>query len=252
VNNSTAPLELEDFCQMTVVSAVNVTSTTTYSAGSGSATTTYITFGNGSTSTVVSTPNSAATASTATVTLTEYLNINGTMGGQATAGIPANSQVTASCTMPTAQLGHETEGSIAEGGLHVKLVDSADSYPAGTVAGFSFEGTWSHYNVTFQQVGVGACPFLGEPWAVTIGNTTKVQPTGTALPLNDEGPIQGTNNTNISTISFTLPSGSYQYQIHPSSEFFTPSSGILNVNATSNTVVKIEYTGHGCISTSTK
>ncbi|MDA4117981.1 MAG: hypothetical protein OK455_06520, partial [Thaumarchaeota archaeon] len=107
------------------------------------------------------------------------------------------------------------------------------------------------YNVTFQQVGAGACPFLGEPWAVTIGNTTMVQPAGTALPINDGGPLSATNNTNISNIYFSLPPGSYQYQVHPSSVFFTPSSGTLSVNATSNIVVKIAYTGHGCIATTT-
>ncbi len=93
---------------------------------------------------MVSTPNSAATASTAIVTLTEYLNINGTISGPAATGIPADSQATASCTMPTTQLGHETEGSIADGGLEVKIIDSVDSYPAGTEIHFSFEGTWSH------------------------------------------------------------------------------------------------------------
>jgi len=108
------------------------------------------------------------------------------------------------------------------------------------------------YNVTFQQVGAGACPFLGEPWAVTIGNTTEVRPVGTTLPLNDGGPVQGTNDTNISTISFSLPPGTYQYQVHPSFEFFTPSSGTLNVTATSSITVNIAYTGHGCITTSKK
>lgn len=143
VNNSTASLELED-CQMTVVVSVNVT-TTTYTASSELATTTYITFENGSISTVVSTPSSSvAAASTVTQTVTAVSNVNGTMGGPATAGIPANSQAAATCTMPTAQLGNETQGSIADGVFQAKLVDSAYGYPAGTEMTFGFEGTWSH------------------------------------------------------------------------------------------------------------
>jgi hypothetical protein len=108
------------------------------------------------------------------------------------------------------------------------------------------------HNVTFIQVGVGACPFLGEPWAVTVGNTTKVQPAGTTLPLDDGGPLFGTYDTNISTISFSLPPGIYQYQIHPSFNFFAPNSGTLNVNATSNIVMQIAYGGHGCVTTTSK
>jgi hypothetical protein len=143
VNNSTATLELED-CQMTVAVSVNVV-TDTYTASSELTTTTYITLGNGSISTVVSTPSSSiAAASTVTQTVTAVSYFNGTMGGPATVGIPANSQTAATCTMLTTQLGYETQGSTADGVLQVKLVDSAYSYPAGTEMTFGFEGTWSH------------------------------------------------------------------------------------------------------------
>jgi hypothetical protein len=30
------------------------------------------------------------------------------------------------------------------------------------------------YGVTFEQVGVGECPFYGKPWSVTIGDKTQV------------------------------------------------------------------------------
>jgi hypothetical protein len=143
VNNSTTPLELET-CDVQGIASVNLT-TTTYTASTELTTTTYIAFGNGSTSTVTSAPSSfIASASTVTETVTEYLNVNGTVGGPATAGIPANSQVTATCTVPTTQFASQAEGSVFSGGFHVKLVDSAESYPAGTEAGFGFEGTWSH------------------------------------------------------------------------------------------------------------
>lgn len=82
-----------------------------------------------------------------TATVTEYSNVNGTIGGPATAGIPANSQVAATCTVPTAQLAHETRGSwpsdLAQGGFTAKLVDSWSGYPAGTKTSIPFESTWS-------------------------------------------------------------------------------------------------------------
>jgi len=143
VNTSTTPLELEA-CDVQGIASVNLT-TTTYAARSESTPTTYIAFGNGSTSTVISTPSSSiASASTVTETVTEYLDVNGTLGGPATAGIPANSEVDATCTVPTTQFAPQTEGSLASGGFMVKLVDSADGSPAGSEAGFSFEATWSH------------------------------------------------------------------------------------------------------------
>ena len=69
--------------------------------------------------------------------------VNGTIGGAATAGIPSNSQVSATCSIPTSELAHQTKGSTASGSFIVKLVDSWYSFPAGTEAGFGFEGTWS-------------------------------------------------------------------------------------------------------------
>jgi hypothetical protein len=141
-NDSPAPLQLES-CDM--LGIANVTTTTvTYSASTEQATTTYVTFGNGSTYTVVSTPsNTIVVASAAAQTVTEYLNVNGTIGGPGAAGIPADSQVTATCTVPVAQFAYQTEGSLASGGFRVMLVGSADSYPAGTETSVGFQGTWS-------------------------------------------------------------------------------------------------------------
>jgi hypothetical protein len=142
VNNSTASLELLG-CQMQVIGS-EVTSTTFSAAGSESTITTYVTFANGSISTSVSTPtNYNASASAIIQTITEYLDINGTIGGPATAGIPASSQVTMTCTFPTTQLTQQPTGSQASGVVWVKLASSGDSYPAGTQTGFSFGGVWS-------------------------------------------------------------------------------------------------------------
>ena len=75
--------------------------------------------------------------------VTEVAAANGTMGGPATTGIGANSQVSGTCTVPTSQLSHQASGSAADGGFEVKLADRYYSYPAGSDASFGFEGTWS-------------------------------------------------------------------------------------------------------------
>ena len=69
--------------------------------------------------------------------------VNGTIGGAATTGIPANSQVAATCTISTAQLAQYTQGSAINGSFEVKLVNSSYPFPAGTETYFSFDGTWS-------------------------------------------------------------------------------------------------------------
>lgn len=117
VNNSTTPLQLED-CQVSVVIGVNDTGVT------------YIT-------------TSQSSTGTATLTVTTDNNFNGTVGGPATAGIPANSQVAATCALPTTELAHEPSGSSSEGLFQAKIVDSVGPYSAGTETNFNFEGTWS-------------------------------------------------------------------------------------------------------------
>jgi len=142
VNESPTAIELEA-CHVAGIGGVNVT-TTTYTASSELTTTTYIAFANGSTSTVISTRSSSiAAASTVTDTVTEYLNVNGTVGGPDTVDIPVNSEVPATCAVPTAQFVLQTLGSVASGGFTVKFLDSVDSYSAGTETNISFEGTWS-------------------------------------------------------------------------------------------------------------
>jgi hypothetical protein len=76
-------------------------------------------------------------------TYTTVDSVNGTMGGAATAGIPANSRVGATCTIPTTQLALQTSGSAAEGSFIVRLGDNMYGYPVGDEPTFNFEGTWS-------------------------------------------------------------------------------------------------------------
>ena len=149
VNNSSTPLQPEN-CRVLVTSGINVT-TTTYTTTSLSFTT-YTTFANASSSTHTTSTSSSsaatgtstpsATTVTVTATVTTVRQVNGTIGGPAVAGIPANSQVDATCAVPTSQLAHETKGSSATGNLVVKFADSK-SHPAGAGTTFGFEGIWS-------------------------------------------------------------------------------------------------------------
>jgi hypothetical protein len=144
VNYSTTPLMLKA-CDITGISSVEVT-TSTSTITSGIATTTFIAFENGSTKTVVS-PSTSATSigsvTTVTGTVETYLAVNGTIGGPATAGIAANSQVIATCAVPPSQFVSPPENSIVSGGFTVILGNSAEGFSAGTETNVSFEGTWS-------------------------------------------------------------------------------------------------------------
>ncbi|MDG6925478.1 MAG: hypothetical protein JRN09_02885 [Nitrososphaerota archaeon] len=70
--------------------------------------------------------------------------VNGTIGGAATAGIPASSHVEATCAVPTAPFAGQTAGSQVSVSFSVKLVDDWYSYHAGTVVYFTFPGTWTN------------------------------------------------------------------------------------------------------------
>jgi hypothetical protein len=76
-------------------------------------------------------------------TISESNLVNGTTGGPATAGIPANSRANATCAIQVSQLAHQQVGSFANGAFTVKLVDNWSGYPAGTESIVDFGGTWS-------------------------------------------------------------------------------------------------------------
>jgi hypothetical protein len=101
--------------------------------------------------------------------------------------------------------------------------------------------------VVFQQLGACSPEFWAVPWAVTIGNTTEVQPPGTPLPLT--AAVYGNGNTNLTVIVFSLPDGSYPFSV-TNDAFFTPDSGTVIVNGTS-VLVQIAYTGTSCVLTTT-
>ena len=80
-------------------------------------------------------------------TASTWKPVNGTVGGQATAGIPPGSEVGVTCTVPksdlTLQNSQSFEGFKVTGGMAVRLEGRWGSYPAGTIAYVSFVGVWS-------------------------------------------------------------------------------------------------------------
>jgi hypothetical protein len=104
--------------------------------------------------------------------------------------------------------------------------------------------------VVFQQTGACSNPeFYGEPWSVTIGGTTEVQPPGATPPGPNSG-LGGTLNKNLTVIVFSLANGIYSFDVRPSDFYFTPDSGTFDVNGT-DVLVQIAYTGTSCTATIT-
>jgi hypothetical protein len=68
--------------------------------------------------------------------------VNGTIGGAAANGIPANSKINTSCTVPTSTLTYETNGTIASLGFTVEFLQNSFQFSAGDEPTFDFQGVW--------------------------------------------------------------------------------------------------------------
>ncbi len=87
------------------------------------------------------------------------------------------------------------------------------------------------YKVTFNESGACGGVYV-DKWAVTIGNITIGQPSGVALPITPENPSEASGAfKDISQIIFTLPDGSYQYEI---SGGLSTTAGLPNCNLVVN------------------
>lgn len=73
----------------------------------------------------------------------ETSGVSGTVGGSATAWIPAHSSAPATCTIPTTQLAHQDSGSSGGGFYVLRFAESGGGYPAGTETSDNFYFTWS-------------------------------------------------------------------------------------------------------------
>lgn len=85
------------------------------------------------------------------------------------------------------------------------------------------------HKVTFNDTGESCGGILYvSPWAVAMGNITIAQPSNVTLPLSGVESESGVYNT-ISKIIFTVPNGSYNYNV-TSGSLLMPYSGTVNVN----------------------
>jgi hypothetical protein len=201
---------------------------------------------------VISARSSESTTTTA---------LNGTVGGQILSGIQAGSNVLASCAVPISALVYETNGSAASGTFLLKLVN-------GSIVGAPFAGVWTNstechpgscsqlYQLEFVQD--SNCPYgvWRLPWAVVLNNSTiVVQPSSAPLSsltypgnysLSPEQQLAGSEG-NYSTISFSVPNGTYDYTIVPKDPFNREQSGSVTINGGDAEVEVWEFvTAMGC------
>jgi hypothetical protein len=192
---------------------------------------------------------------------TTTTTLNGTAGGQILSGIQAGSNVLASCGVPISALAYETNGSAASGIFLLKLVN-------GSIVGAPFSGVWTNsteclpgscsqlYQLEFVED--SNCPYgvWQLPWAVVLNNSTMVvQPSNAPLSsltyssnysLSSEQQLAGSEG-NYSTISFSLPNGTYDYTILPKDPFNREQSGSVTINGSDVQVEVWEFvTAMGC------
>jgi hypothetical protein len=125
-----------------------------------------------------------------------------------------------------------------------------------TVAQTSTQTTSRLYQLEFVQV--SSCPY-GEwklPWGVVLdNNTVEVQPSNAPVPLTWDGDSNYTVSgpyRNYTTISFSVPNGTYNYSILPTSPFGdTNQSGSVTVKGSDIQVEVSQFTPVMLCTTST-
>jgi hypothetical protein len=116
-----------------------------------------------------------------------------------------------------------------------------------TVTATSPKETPLLYGVEFVQQGACSGAFWLAPWAVTLNNQTIVRPSGAKLPLSESGfQAEGTSE-NYSTISFSVPDGSYSYAVYPQN--FLGQTGNLTANG-DDIVVQVHGAPVSCTTSS--
>jgi hypothetical protein len=198
---------------------------------------------------VISAKNSASSTGT---------TLNGTAGGQILSGIQAGSNVLASCAVPISALVYETNGSAASGGFLMKLTNNGAGWPAGSIVGIPFSGVWTNstinetsklYQLEFVQDSNCGYASYHLPWGVVLDNsTTVVQPSNASLPLAyDSQTSVSHSDSNYSTITFSVPNGTYSYTIIPKDPFNRIQSGNVTVDGSDAQVEVWEFvTAMGC------
>ena len=119
--------------------------------------------------------------------------------------------------------------------------------PSSTTSTSSAVGT-QLYEVTFQQAGACSPTVFAAPWAVTMGGQTIAEPANTTLPISGGGYTASPQFQSFSAIVFSVPNGTYQYNISPTGPF-ERTSGSVMVNGT-NVTVAVEGPVVSCTTTS--
>jgi hypothetical protein len=125
-----------------------------------------------------------------------------------------------------------------------------------TIAQASAQTPSRLYQLEFVQV--SSCPY-GEwklPWAVVLDNdTVVVQPSNAPVPLTWDGDSNYTVSgpfSNYTTISFSVPNGTYNYSILPTSPFGdTNQSGSVTIKGSDIQVEVSQFTSVMLCTTST-
>jgi hypothetical protein len=108
----------------------------------------------------------------------------------------------------------------------------------------------SLYQVTFLQLPTcGGDSGWGEPWAVTLDGQTKSQPPNTSI-IHDGATLYGTQDKSISTIAFSVASGTHLYKISPP-DLFNGSLGTVVVGHAAVIIRTIEITQCPLVATAT-
>lgn len=68
--------------------------------------------------------------------------------------------------------------------------------------------------MTFKE-GVGCGPSYIEEWGVRLGNLTITQPPNIELAQIPEGGYNASGGFQLTTITFSVPSGTYQFALYP-------------------------------------
>ena len=98
------------------------------------------------------------------------------------------------------------------------------------------------YEIIFNETGYCGPPSTyPAPWAVSLDNSTVlVQPPSAALPLQQGTIGYSPANKNYSMIIFSVPDGTYNYIVQPSSIFRQSTSVVVNG---SNVIVQVQVNG---------
>ena len=101
----------------------------------------------------------------------------------------------------------------------------------------------SPYNITFQQISCNPTYYVAA-WSVTLGNQTIYNPNNGASTSSNVTELSSfPSNSTISTITFTVPDGAYNYTVKPTSGFSSSTAGIVKVNG-SSVVVQLDVICH--------